>query len=134
MSTKKVIVSLLLVASTVACYSWRTEPLSPDRPITTLTSPVLRLTLFDGRRHEVAHPYIAHDTLRAWNLGAWNFRASETATPLPVIVPVSQIQRVETRHFSPAKTTALAVGVVSVGLGAAFLYFRQLEFCFICSP
>jgi hypothetical protein len=113
----KLPISLLLLASTTACYNWRTDPPSPGATVTTLTSRVVRLTLLDGRRLEVADPNIVHDTLRAWNL-----RDLDTGRRVQVTVPVSQIRQVETRRMSAGKTTALTLGIgVPVGLAVAAL-------------
>jgi len=108
MSTN-VLVAMLVAAGTAACYSWRTEPPSPDAKVATVPARVARVTLLDGRRLEVADPTIANDTLRGWNLRDLRARGRR----VPVLVPASQIQLVESRHLSPGKTTALALGVAA---------------------
>ena len=120
MSTK-VLVVMLLAASTTACYSWRAEPPSPDAMVAIDSSRVARVTLLDGRRLEVARPNIANDTLRGWNS-----RDLARRRRVPVLVPVSQIQLVETQHLSPGKTTAAALAVAApialfIGLSSSCL-------------
>lgn len=131
MSTKLIMSTLLLVASTVACYGWRTEPLLPED--TTLAARTARITLFDGRSFEVAGPRIARDTLSARRLPDWS-SASQ-----PVVVPVSQILRIESRHLDPGNTAALTVGLISIAaVVAAVITLNTMSFdlgCFaMCHP
>ena len=118
MSTK-VLVAMLVAASTTACYNWRHEPPAPDSTVSAVPSGVVRVTLRDGRRFEVSHPNIANDTLQGWNV-----RALQNGRRVAVVVPVSQIKLVESRHLSAGKTTALALGVAApfvllIGLSAS---------------
>jgi len=105
----KILVAMLLAANSAACYNWRPEPPSPDAKVSVGPSNVARVTLLDGRRLEVVDASIANDTLRAWKLRDLRERGRR----VPVVIPVSEIQLVESRHLSPGKTTALALGVAA---------------------
>jgi hypothetical protein len=106
MSTKVLV--MILLAATTACYSWRLEPVAPDATVSAVPSGVARVTLRNARRFEVADPTLANDTLRGWNL--W---ALTNGRRIAVVVPVSEITRVESRHLSAGKTTALALVVAA---------------------
>lgn len=101
MSAKVRLTLLLLGLTTAACYTWRTEPLSPVPTPTFLPWHRVRITRVDGHKQVVVDPSVTADTLYAWE---------NLSHIVHVAVPLSHIQRLESSHFSAGKTIGLALG------------------------
>jgi hypothetical protein len=85
---------------------------------------MIRLTLIDDRGLELSLPTIADDTLRAWDS-----KELRNSKAVPVTVPVSEIETMETRHRSASKTAATALGLpVLLGVVALIAIMSSFEF------
>ena len=76
----------------------------------------VRVTTLDGRRLEIAHPVLRADTLTG------------TGDTAAVAIPLGQVQKLDVRRPSAARTAAL-VGGSLVGAAAATLGVACIMFC-----
>lgn len=96
--------TLLLVALSAACRTWRAEPLPvAGAPARAIPSRV-RATRADGSQVELARARIAGDTLRGerWEI-------DRSGRPAAVAVPLDSVRRLEARRVSVARTAAVGV-------------------------
>jgi len=95
--------SLLLVSlANTGCQVWHTERVAPESVFIQRQPHFHRVSRSDGSRVVLEAPVLRDDSLSA------------LAADRPVAVPLRDIQRVETLHFSGGRTIGLVVG-----LGAA---------------
>jgi len=93
---------LLMSLANTSCQVWHTERIAPESVFIQRQPHFLRITRSDGSRAVLEAPVLRDDSLSA------------LVADKPVAIPLSDIQRVETLHFSAGRT----IGVVA-GLGAA---------------
>ena len=121
--------TLWLTASAGACTGWQTVEVSPEQLIAGQHPKTVRVTLRDGSRVEVEHPGIFADTLHGAvqpttvttrkSVGHGEFSpvvqtvGPDTATQ--ALIPVAEVARIERRHVSAGRTTALVVAILAVG-------------------
>jgi hypothetical protein len=108
---RRPIAGVLLLGYLAACTSWHVEKeVSPQQLISTKHPRVVRLTRANGSHIEIDDPLIAAgDTLT----GIHNTVLSRVA--------VSDVTRVATPRFSPAKTIGLFLGLSVVAVGIAVI-------------
>jgi hypothetical protein len=103
--------ALLLVMSTVGCYSWRPVSVGPSALINETRPRDVRVTLTDGTVVTMQNPMLMSDTIVG---------ATRTGS---VRAPTWELQRLEVLRFSVTRTTALVglhVGAI-VGIVAAII-------------
>lgn len=95
---------LVWAVSLNGCTSWRVveQPPGAEDPST------VRVTLKDGSRVEVRNAYAVADTL--FGSGNWHF-------PESVVIPLQEIEEIESGHSETGKTLLLVLGIIAVGLG-----------------
>ena len=106
------LVIALLVGAGQACTSWRARPPTPDAFLAS-DSLVVRVTLTDSTQLDLEGAHIAQDSLRGM----------DTQSQLPVTVPLSDVELIQTRHLDAAKTVTLVLGV---GLATLIVFFIAL--------
>ncbi|MFC1790850.1 hypothetical protein ACFL0I_00065 [Gemmatimonadota bacterium] len=90
----------LLLAQTTGCYSFR--PLESELPTTRSAAeegPIVRVTSRNGETEELIRAWM--DSVAVQGDSRWRSWGYE---PERVIVPLSEVQRIEERHFDPIKT------------------------------
>jgi hypothetical protein len=98
---------LLTLCLVAACSSWHQETLSPSQLITSRQPDKVRVTIPGGRHVLVLNPRVSGDTL-----AGLDFRGDRK------VVPVADIQTIETRRFSTGK---LALGVAGLAVFTAIM-------------
>ena len=115
--------SLLMLCFAAACTSWHVETISPRELIAVRQPTDVRVTLVGGERMVVRHPRLIADTLLGTDVTGE--RKGLLVGPLlarngphtAIGLPVSLVQRIETRRGSAGKTL-LAVGSILAVSGA----------------
>jgi hypothetical protein len=100
---RRITALVLLLAYLPACHSWRAETVTPQVLIETKHPDQVRVVRTDGTEQVLHQPAVVADRIHG--------RANE----LPV--PLSEIQRIETRYTNVGLTAlGVAGGLVVVGL------------------
>ena len=101
-----------LLAPATACSTWSRRDVAPGAPVVVSDRRAVRVTRADGSVLVMTHSVIVNDSL----VGV----AGEP--PRRVAVAVRDVERLDERRFSPARTAGLALGTV-VGLAATLALF-----------
>ena len=109
-------VALVLIPVVVAgCSSWQLAKPTPSEYLQSHRPNHVRVTRSDSARISLRTPELRGDSL--WGIEGGSLARADTGRQ--VIVPLSDIQRMEVRRFSLAKTLGL-YAVISVALLIAF--------------
>jgi len=104
--------SLLLVSlANTGCEVWHTERVAPESVLIRRKPHFLRVTRSDGSRSVFEAPVLRADSLSA------------LVADKPVAIPLNDIQRVETLHFSAGRSIGLVVGVGAATVAAVIAIF-----------
>ncbi len=116
----KRLATLAYVVMLAGCSAWRIEPFTPQQVIELQRPDVVRVVHTDGRRSVVRDPDIRADSL----IGSPGLRGRRTQ---PVtVVPVREIQALETSHGSPVRTLGMVVALTYLGrVGMSFLFLAS---------
>lgn len=132
--TKMMAFPIWLVASAGACTSWQTQEVPPEQLIAERHPSEVRVTLQDGRQQDLSAPFMLGDTLAGTagstekgpraegNSAAFGQQGTSGAdTGVRVLIPTTDLVRIQTNHVSAGKTAGLVIGmaVVVAGLLAA---------------
>jgi hypothetical protein len=98
---RRALAALLLVLYLPACTSWQVGKTSPDQLFEDDPPEKVRVTQTDGSRVELLAPMITPDTL--WG----TVKGGDT-----VSIALSQVQKVEVRHFDGLKSLAVIFGIL----------------------
>ena len=100
--------ALLLLPLTVACRTWRAEPLPVGGAPARAVRGHVRASRADGTRVELTRVRIARDTLRGEPRASGTGEAQRT----PVVIPVDSLRGLERRRVSIERTVGLYFGVM----------------------
>jgi len=107
--TVRVALLVVVVGLAQACTGWKTTPLTPDSFPPRDSLHTVRVTLRNGTRLNLHGAQIIADSLRG----------TDTATKRPLIVPLSDIEQVQTSHVDAGKTVGLLL-ILGLIAGAVF--------------
>lgn len=107
------------LALITACYSWRTEPVTPRVLCTTAHPTRIRVVHQDGTRRELRRPMVVGDVI-----------VGNTVAGQEVRIPLATVRAVETRRRDAGRTVLLMTGLAA---GAAGLYVMTCELSGDCS-
>ncbi len=96
-STVRVALLVVMLGFGQACTTWRTTPLTPESFPRRDSLRIVRVTLANGTRLNLQNAQITPDSLRGRDVRAER----------PLIVPLSEIERVQTSHVDAGKTVGL---------------------------
>lgn len=110
---------LLMCLSATACQTWHVERVVPESLVSARHPKRVRITRVDGSQVVLVHPAIRMDTISGIVMrdAAWQ----------DTRIPLSEIQRIETRTFSVGRTAGLGLG-----LGAGVLLAIILAYAISC--
>ena len=106
--------ALMLGLTLGGCYRWSAPPGGPSQLMEQTHPSVLRVHRREGQVLEIARPQIVGDSIHGVVEDAGR-------PPVAVVVALSDVQRVETRHFRPVRTYLMVGGVTLLLLFSQFL-------------
>ena len=106
--TIRVVSLIVMLGFGQVCTTWRTTPLTPENFPRRDSLRIVRVTLSNGTRLNLQDAQITPDSLRGRDVRAER----------PLIVPLSDIERVQTSHGDTGKTVGLLL-ILGVLAGAA---------------
>jgi hypothetical protein len=102
----------LLCLSSGACTTWKGAPVTPQAFPAIDPSFAVRVTLRDGAILQIESPRVVGDSLNG--IDSRNRR--------PLVLPLAEIQRLETRRIHAGKTVGLMLGLGAATVAAFFIY------------
>ena len=106
--TVRVALLVVVLASAQACTGWKTTALTPESFPRRDSLHTVRVTLTNGTRVNLQDAQIVADSLRG----------TAIPTKRPLIVPLSDIEQVQTSHVDAGKTVGLLL-ILGLIAGAA---------------